>query len=124
MMRSVSQVTMMLVVVATIVVTMSNVLVSGQTSPSECKEERKQLEGNCKPVIFGRQPSPECCARVRVMHVECVCPYVTPKLAALIGIDRTIKQIEGCGRTVPRNFKCYHSSLSEDRSPASSCVLS
>ncbi|XP_010034975.1 uncharacterized protein LOC104424307 [Eucalyptus grandis] len=105
-MRSVSRATMMLVVVVAIVVTMSNELVHGQTSPSQCKEERKQLESNCRPVIFGRQPTPQCCARVRATHVECVCPYVTPKLAALLGVDRTIKQIEGCGRTVPRNFKC------------------
>ncbi|CAB4301567.1 unnamed protein product [Prunus armeniaca] len=61
----------------------------------------------CKnAVIIGGSPSAYCCQRVRVRHFECVCPYVTPKVATLIPIGRTIKQIEGCGRSVPRNFKC------------------
>ncbi|GKV45512.1 hypothetical protein SLE2022_021830 [Rubroshorea leprosula] len=81
-------------------------VVKGDLNPSECKEERRLLVNACRPVIFGRSPSPDCCQRVRVMHVECVCPVVTPKLAALIGVERTIKQIEACGRTVPHHFKC------------------
>ncbi|PKI54569.1 uncharacterized protein LOC116194892 [Punica granatum] len=84
----------------------SALMASGQTNPSQCKDERKQIENACRPVIFGRNPSQQCCLRVRVTHVECVCPYVTPKLAALIGVDRAIRQIEACGRTVPHNFKC------------------
>ncbi|OMO94788.1 hypothetical protein CCACVL1_05816 [Corchorus capsularis] len=78
----------------------------GDMSPSQCKEEQRLIVNACKPVIFGLSPSAACCQRVRVMHAECVCPAVTPKLAALIGVQRTIKQIEGCGRTVPHNFKC------------------
>ncbi|XP_021286656.1 uncharacterized protein LOC110418294 [Herrania umbratica] len=78
----------------------------GDMSPSQCKEEQRLLVNACRPVIFGRSPSAACCQRVKVTQVECVCPVVTPKLAALIGVERTIKQIEGCGRSVPHNFKC------------------
>ncbi|KAK9279178.1 hypothetical protein L1049_012856 [Liquidambar formosana] len=81
-------------------------MANGDMSPSQCKEERKLITNACRPVIFGRNPSPDCCQRVRVTHIECVCPYVTTKVAALIGVERSIKQIEGCGRTVPHNFKC------------------
>ncbi|GLT66371.1 hypothetical protein SLA2020_387390 [Shorea laevis] len=81
-------------------------IAKGDMNPSQCKEERRLLVNACRPVIFGRNPSSDCCQRVRVTHVECVCPVVTPKLAALIGVERTIKQIESCGRTVPHNFKC------------------
>ncbi|KAJ0106613.1 hypothetical protein Patl1_17699 [Pistacia atlantica] len=50
--------------------------------------------------------SSACCKRVRVSHLECVCPVVTAKLAALIDINRVIKLLKGCGRRVPRHFKC------------------
>ncbi|EOY22718.1 Bifunctional inhibitor/lipid-transfer protein/seed storage 2S albumin superfamily protein [Theobroma cacao] len=78
----------------------------GAMSPSQCKEEQRLLVSACRSVLSGRSPSPSCCQRIRVTHVECVCPVVTPKLAALIGVERTIKQIEGCGRVVPHKFKC------------------
>lgn len=81
-------------------------MANGDISPSQCKQEKDLLVKECKPVIFGRNPSPSCCQRVRVTHVECVCPLLTPKLANLINVQRSIKQIEGCGRTVPHNFKC------------------
>ncbi|KAE8680315.1 Transcription factor bHLH52 [Hibiscus syriacus] len=63
--------------------------------------------GECmKNGVVGAHSSSDCCERVRLSHVECACASVTPKLASLLGVDRTIKQIEGCGRIVPRNFKC------------------
>ncbi|TYI52381.1 hypothetical protein E1A91_D12G244100v1 [Gossypium mustelinum] len=46
------------------------------------------------------------CQRVRVTHLECVCPVITPKLAALIDVNRAIRLIQGCGRSVPRHYKC------------------
>ena len=73
---------------------------------AQCKEERSVGLNACKPVVYGRPPSPECCERIRVTHVECVCPLITPKLAALIDVNRVIRVIEGCGRRVPRHFKC------------------
>ncbi|XP_059625304.1 uncharacterized protein LOC132268481 [Cornus florida] len=82
-------------------------MVYGEMSPSQCKQERRLLENACKPVIFGQDPSPNCCQRVRDTHVECVCPQVTPKLAALLGsVQHIVNKIEGCGRHVPHNFKC------------------
>ncbi|XP_047339376.1 uncharacterized protein LOC124942850 [Impatiens glandulifera] len=73
---------------------------------AECKEERRIGVNACKSVIFGRMPSPECCLRVRISHVECVCPIVTPKLAALVDVNKAVRLIEGCGRRVPHHFKC------------------
>ncbi|XP_008234176.1 PREDICTED: uncharacterized protein LOC103333161 [Prunus mume] len=67
----------------------------GDTTPSQCKEEKDLLMGACKnAIIIGGSPSAYCCQRVRVTHFECVCPYVTPKVATSIPIGRTIKQIE------------------------------
>ncbi|XVF87904.1 hypothetical protein PTKIN_Ptkin19aG0005700 [Pterospermum kingtungense] len=79
---------------------------AGMLSPIQCKKKQRLLVAACGAVMFGHTPSSECCERVRATHVYCVCPAITPKLAALLGVERTIKQIEGCGRTVPRNFKC------------------
>ncbi|PRQ55759.1 putative bifunctional inhibitor/plant lipid transfer protein/seed storage helical [Rosa chinensis] len=81
-------------------------MAEGDTTPSQCKQEKNLLVGACKPIIFGLQPSAACCQRVRVTHAECVCPYLSPKVANLINVKRSIKQIQGCGRTVPHNFKC------------------
>ena len=103
-------VVVMVVVAAVVVCSWGNVqMASADTSPSQCKEERNLLVNACRPVIYGRSPSANCCQRVRVSHVECVCPYVTPKTASIIGaigVDNVVKKIEGCGRTVPRKFKC------------------
>lgn len=79
---------------------------SAEMSAAQCKEERRIGINACKPVIYGKNPSAECCLRVRVSHVECVCPVVTPKLAALINLNRAIRLIQGCGRRVPTHFKC------------------
>ncbi|KAG9141130.1 hypothetical protein Leryth_001630 [Lithospermum erythrorhizon] len=81
-------------------------LAYGDISPTGCRQQRKGLENSCKPVIFGFKPSADCCAKVRGANFECICPYVTPKLISLIGLQRAIKGIEGCGRPVPHHFKC------------------
>ncbi|XP_031112092.1 uncharacterized protein LOC116016066 [Ipomoea triloba] len=75
-------------------------------TPAECKEERRILVNACKAVITKRPPTAFCCERLRVTHVECVCPVITPTLAALIDVNYAIKVIQGCGRQVPRHFKC------------------
>ncbi|KAJ0106094.1 hypothetical protein Patl1_18346 [Pistacia atlantica] len=80
-------------------------------------EDHDDLEGDIEsevdrrdgwgwPIVFGQPASPACCKRVRVSHFECVCLVVTVKLAALIDINRVIKLLKGCGRRVPRHFKC------------------
>ncbi|KAK9272116.1 hypothetical protein L1049_002486 [Liquidambar formosana] len=77
-----------------------------EVSPSQCTEERRLAINACKPVVYGQPASSACCERVRVSHFECACPAVTPKLAALIDVNRAIKLLQDCGRRVPRHFKC------------------
>ncbi|KAF5735113.1 hypothetical protein HS088_TW15G00613 [Tripterygium wilfordii] len=81
-------------------------MASAGPSAAQCKEERRIGVNACKPVLYGKLPSPECCQRVRVTHIECVCPVITPKLAALIDLNRAVRLVEGCGRRVPRHYKC------------------
>ncbi|KAL3834705.1 hypothetical protein ACJIZ3_009441 [Penstemon smallii] len=83
-------------------------VVLGQSpTPSECAQEKNQLKHTCRAVIFGQNPSAPCCQLVRAAHAECVCPFLTPKLAvALRGAQRIIRMVGGCGREVPRSFKC------------------
>ncbi|XP_071730849.1 uncharacterized protein [Rutidosis leptorrhynchoides] len=73
---------------------------------AQCKQERRLAVNACKTVLYGRPPSSYCCQRARVSHVECICPVITPKLAALIDVNHAVKLIEGCGRRVPHHFKC------------------
>lgn len=75
-------------------------------SAAACKAERRAGINACKPVLYGMLPSAQCCERVRVTHLECVCPIITPKLAALINVDRAVRLVQGCGRRVPHHFKC------------------
>ncbi|KAK4844332.1 hypothetical protein QYF36_018937 [Acer negundo] len=75
-------------------------------SAAQCKEERRIGLNECKHVLYGKLPSLSCCERLRVTHVDCVCPLFTPNLAALIDLNHTIRLIEGCGRRIPRHFKC------------------
>ena len=107
-----SDVVLLLVWMVVVTVVVAPQMAKAELSPSQCKQERNQLVNQCRPVIFGRNPSANCCQRVRVTHVECVCPYITPKFANLINVQRTIKLIQGCGKTVPHNFKCGSEFLS------------
>ncbi|KAB1215690.1 hypothetical protein CJ030_MR4G009218 [Morella rubra] len=81
-------------------------MATADLSKDQCHEEKRLGINACKPVLYGKQPTPECCERVRVSHLECVCPVITPTLVALIDLNRAIRLIEGCGRRVPRHFKC------------------
>lgn len=94
------------VVLVVVVVAMCMSRINGAVSPSQCEEEKRLAVKECKAVVFGQQPSAACCQRVRVTHYECVCPVVTPKLAALVTVNRAISVMKRCGRTVPRHFKC------------------
>lgn len=89
------------------------VLALGGTRPasaglgaSECVRERKLGLNACKSLLLWRSPSPECCLRIRVSHPECFCPLITPKMAALVNVNRAIKIIRGCGRHLPSGYKC------------------
>ncbi|GAB2271913.1 hypothetical protein Dimus_006741 [Dionaea muscipula] len=76
------------------------------STPPTCKAERRMLVNACEPVIMRQPPSPLCCERLRVTHVECVCSVITPKLAPLIDVNHAVQVIQSCGRRVPRHFKC------------------
>ncbi|XP_030533703.1 uncharacterized protein LOC115743172 [Rhodamnia argentea] len=75
-------------------------------SPSQCQDEIRKGISTCMAVAMGQPPSAACCALVRVAHAECVCPLVTPEVAAMIDVNRAKKLAEGCGRKIPPNFKC------------------
>ncbi|XP_047337418.1 uncharacterized protein LOC124941177 [Impatiens glandulifera] len=75
-------------------------------SAAQCEEEKRLGINACKPILFGTPPTAECCQRIRVSHVECVCPLITPKIAPLVDVKRFVRIIQGCGRKVPRNYKC------------------
>ncbi|KAF3337774.1 putative lipid transfer [Carex littledalei] len=96
------------VIVAVIVMILAQGAVPAQAglSAAACKAERHVTINACKPVVYGMAPSAQCCERVRVTHLECVCPIITPKLAALINVDRAVRLVQGCGRQVPHHFKC------------------
>lgn len=79
---------------------------SAAPSAAACKEERRLGIDACKAVVYGFDPSPACCKRVKVTHFECICPVITPKLAALIDDEMAVRLFNGCGRIVPRHFKC------------------
>ncbi|CBI38538.3 hypothetical protein VitviT2T_024226 [Vitis vinifera] len=108
MMRSMRAV--LVLVVSVLVCIWGNIhLASADMSPTECKEERKLAGNACRPMLYGQNPSANCCQRIRVTHVECICPYVSPKVASIVrayGLNKLIKKIEGCGRAIPHNFKC------------------
>ncbi|KAI3689786.1 hypothetical protein L2E82_47753 [Cichorium intybus] len=91
-----------------IVVILMMILVTTTAAPSaaKCKKEKRLAINACISVLYGRPPSASCCKRARVSHIKCICPVITPKLAALINVNRFVKLIEGCGRRVPRHFKC------------------
>ncbi|GAA0160376.1 hypothetical protein LIER_39029 [Lithospermum erythrorhizon] len=78
----------------------------GAPSANQCKVERKNFINSCADVVYGQPASGDCCAKIRATHFECICPYVTPKIAAYIGVQRAMKIAKGCGRRIPPNFKC------------------
>ena len=100
----------LMLVVAALVCIWGNIHIArANMSPTECKVETKLAGNACLAVLYGKSPSADCCQRVRVTHVECVCPYISPKVASIIrayGLNKLIKKIEGCGRAVPHNLKC------------------
>ncbi|RVW21764.1 hypothetical protein CK203_112857 [Vitis vinifera] len=70
----------LVLVVAVLVCIWGNIhLASADISPTGCKEERKLAGNACQPVLYGKDPSANCCQCVRVTHVECICPYVSPR---------------------------------------------
>uniref|UniRef100_F6H7Y3 Bifunctional inhibitor/plant lipid transfer protein/seed storage helical domain-containing protein n=1 Tax=Vitis vinifera TaxID=29760 RepID=F6H7Y3_VITVI len=81
-------------------------MASAAVSAAKCKEERRLGINACKAVVYGKSPTPACCHRMRVTHLGCVCSVITPKLAALVDVNRMIELVKGCGRKLPRHYKC------------------
>ncbi|KAL3499746.1 hypothetical protein ACH5RR_038839 [Cinchona calisaya] len=75
-------------------------------SDADCRKERRIGMKACKLVTYGYFPSPECCEIIRNTHPECVCPYITPEVAAQINVERAIKLADSCGKKISRPFKC------------------
>nr|GFD10978.1 bifunctional inhibitor/plant lipid transfer protein/seed storage helical domain-containing protein [Tanacetum cinerariifolium] len=92
--------------VIVLMVMMLLAMASAGPNARQCKKERSLALNACKSVMYGRLPSASCCQRVRVTHAKCICPVITAKLVALVNVDLLTKLITGCGRKVPRRFKC------------------
>ncbi|ERN19998.1 hypothetical protein AMTRI_Chr11g157730 [Amborella trichopoda] len=95
-----------LMLVVAMVVAWEEAPLVGAVSAAQCKGEVSTAVHACISVVYRGFPSPECCAIARTAHTECICPKVTPKLAALVDVRRAVRLVEGCGRRVPRHFKC------------------
>ncbi|PWA80818.1 hypothetical protein CTI12_AA193540 [Artemisia annua] len=91
-----------------VVLTFMMLLAMADAGPNarQCKKERSLVLNACKSVMYGRLPSSYCCQRIRVTHTKCICPIMTPKVVALVNVNRFTKLVEGCGRRIPRHFKC------------------
>ncbi|KAL3499747.1 hypothetical protein ACH5RR_038840 [Cinchona calisaya] len=96
----------MIIMIVLFLCVCTNNIASAAPSGAKCKLERKLVINACKAVLYGKPPSADCCGRIRVTDIQCVCAVITPKLAALIDLNRTIRIVQGCGRRVPRHFKC------------------
>ncbi|XP_010543644.1 PREDICTED: uncharacterized protein LOC104816486 [Tarenaya hassleriana] len=87
------------------------VLISGFTldyvaGESYCRAQRRVLVNACKRLLLRLTPNAECCDRLRKTPTRCVCPIVTPQMAALIDVNYVVGVIRSCGRRVPHGFKC------------------
>ncbi|CAI9095595.1 OLC1v1031583C1 [Oldenlandia corymbosa var. corymbosa] len=90
---------------------------SNKSSEAECKKERRLGMIACKPLAHGYLPSPECCERMRNTNPECVCPLITPEMAAKVDIQSALRIAESCGITVPRPFQCGSLVIPNEWSP-------
>lgn len=79
---------------------------AAKMSAKKCKEERRVGVNACKEIVYGQNPTSECCKWMKVAHLDCVCPVITPKLAALVDVNRMVKLVKDCGRKLPRHYKC------------------
>ncbi|KAG9134931.1 hypothetical protein Leryth_001193 [Lithospermum erythrorhizon] len=95
------------IILVLIVIAIWNAGEAEALTAAECRVERRALVNACKAIIVGRTPSSLCCKRIRASHItQCVCPVITRKLAALVDVNYISKVVRGCGRSLPRRFKC------------------
>uniref|UniRef100_A0A7N0UVZ6 Bifunctional inhibitor/plant lipid transfer protein/seed storage helical domain-containing protein n=1 Tax=Kalanchoe fedtschenkoi TaxID=63787 RepID=A0A7N0UVZ6_KALFE len=82
-------------------------MASAAPTAAQCKEMRRLGVNACKSILNGAQPSAECCHRIRVTPIQCVCSVVTPEIAVIVrNFPRFYQMIQSCGRRVPRHYKC------------------
>ncbi|CAA6660151.1 unnamed protein product [Spirodela intermedia] len=71
-------------VLAVVLVLVVSVALGGATPAwaelraSQCERETTLGLNACRQLLFGLPPSKECCQRIRVTRLECVCPLITP----------------------------------------------
>lgn len=93
--------------VLVMIIVQGTVPAQARLSAADCKAERHEIVNACKPVLYGMTPNAKCCKWIRNAHLEkCVCPVITPKLAALVNVNRMVRLVQNCGRRVPHHFKC------------------
>ncbi|CAN8246780.1 unnamed protein product [Cochlearia groenlandica] len=73
-----------------------------------CHGQRSGIKSSCAMLVFGLHPSPGCCFRIRTIPLRCVCPFITPEVAARYGdkINYGVGVIRGCGRNIASGTKC------------------
>ncbi|GLJ32872.1 hypothetical protein SUGI_0662040 [Cryptomeria japonica] len=72
----------------------------------KCGDEIQGLATNCAPILQGNAPSAACCGLIRSADMSCVCPKVTPEIAASINVTQVVSVVESCGRNVPHHTRC------------------
>ncbi|CAM8880629.1 unnamed protein product [Rhodiola kirilowii] len=81
--------------------------VSAAPTAARCRQLRRLGINACKPVMLGAQSSSDCCYRIRVTPLECVCSDVTPAVAVMVmNFPRFYEVIRNCGRQIPRHYRC------------------
>lgn len=76
---------------------------------SYCQAQRRVTRNACAMVAFFQSPSNECCLRIRMIPMRCVCPLITPQIAARVTarkLNYGIGVIRQCGRPVASGTKC------------------
>ena len=72
----------------------------------KCGDDIQGLVNNCSPILSGNPPSAVCCCLIRSADLGCVCPKVTPQIAALVNVPKLVSLVESCGRNVPHHTQC------------------
>ncbi|GLJ42362.1 hypothetical protein SUGI_0877330 [Cryptomeria japonica] len=88
------------------VVVLMFVMMLGVVGGDKCGEEMQGLASNCAPILLGNAPSAACCAVIRSADMSCVCPKVTPAIAAYINVPQVVSIVQNCGRNVPHHTRC------------------
>ncbi|KAF3337775.1 putative lipid transfer [Carex littledalei] len=62
------------VAVIVMIIVQGTVPAQAGLSAADCKAERREGINSCKPVLYGKMPSDQCCEWIRGAHLEeCVC---------------------------------------------------